>query len=76
MDGEAAHSSAVSTVETFEPGDCAIVEGCVGGPGSRKLLRFTGVFQNLGTEDLVLGSPEGNPRFKYGRSSAVNRDFA
>src|SRR5262245_12150847 len=39
----------------FEPGDCAIPEGAVGGPGYRRLLRFDTVLMNRGDGDLVVG---------------------
>jgi hypothetical protein len=46
----------------FSPGSCAIAEGCVGGPGWRRLLQFTATVQNLGAEaaaieDVGPGSP-------------------
>lgn len=41
----------------FEPGDCAIVEGCVGGPGMRRLLRFDTWTPNSGNADMHLGDP-------------------
>jgi len=34
---------------------CAIAEGCVGGPGWRRLLQFTATMHNLGDEDVFLG---------------------
>lgn len=42
----------------FEDDDCAIVEGCVDGPGWRRLLRFATWTPNTGTADLYLGPPE------------------
>jgi hypothetical protein len=39
----------------FDPGDCAIAEGAVGGPGYRRLLRFDTVVMNRGDGDLVVG---------------------
>lgn len=47
--------------QTFEETDCAVVEGCVAGPGLRRLLRFTTSTPNLGTGDLYLGRPEEHP---------------
>ena len=41
----------------FDPTDCAIQEGTVGGPGYRRLLRFDTVIINAGGGDLVVGSP-------------------
>jgi hypothetical protein len=65
VDGKAAQDSAQVSVENFAADDCAVVEGCVVGPGQHKLLRFDGVIQNLGDSDFVLGSPENNPLFVY-----------
>jgi hypothetical protein len=53
---------------------CLIERGCVGGPGRRRLLRFSTTVANVGEADLLLGSPEdtvaptvntctGEPRF-------------
>ena len=39
----------------FEPTDCAIAEGVVGGSGYRRLLRFDTVVMNRGGGDLVVG---------------------
>lgn len=50
---------------SFAPDDCAIVEGCVGGSGLRKLMRFDVAIRNVGHADLVLGSPVGNPDFEF-----------
>jgi hypothetical protein len=65
VDGNAAQKTAQVSVETFAADDCAVVEGCVAGPGQHKLLRFDGVINNLGDSDFVLGSPENNPLFVY-----------
>lgn len=46
--------SPIVTAETFAADDCAVVEGCTIA-GSRKLLRFDTVSENVGTADLVLG---------------------
>ena len=43
------------TDDSFSGSDCEIVEGCVGGPGTRRLLRFDTVTENVGTADLDLG---------------------
>ncbi len=34
---------------------CAIAEGCIGGPGWRRLLQFTATMHNRGDEDAVIG---------------------
>lgn len=39
----------------FAPDSCAVAEGCVGGPGMRRLLRFSAVTPNLGDKDLAFG---------------------
>lgn len=49
----------------FEEGDCAIYEGCVDGPGMRRLLRFATTTPNTGTADLHFGDPDENPIFEY-----------
>jgi len=41
----------------FDPSDCAISEGTVGGSGYRRLLRFDTVIINAGGGDLRIGSP-------------------
>jgi hypothetical protein len=47
--------TAESTVREFTAQDCEVVEGCVGGTGPRRLLRFDTVTMNRGTADLVVG---------------------
>jgi hypothetical protein len=51
----------------FEPTDCAIAEGVVGGSGYRRLLRFDTVLMNRGGGDLVVGdrSDPNNPYAPY-----------
>ncbi len=39
----------------FPADSCAIAEGCVGGPGWRRLLQFTATMHNVGDQDIVLG---------------------
>lgn len=51
--------------ETFRSNDCAIVEGCVAGDGDRRLLRFSTRTPNLGTSDLAIGPPAGNPHLVW-----------
>lgn len=53
---------------TFEANACELdpVENCVGGPGLRTLLRFAVETPNVGTADMVLGTPSAeNPQFEY-----------
>jgi hypothetical protein len=45
---------------TFDPNSCAIVEGCVGGPGVRRLLRFGVSTANVGNVDFLMGDPREN----------------
>ncbi|MFO0631773.1 MAG: lysyl oxidase family protein [Nannocystaceae bacterium] len=40
---------------------CLLYEGCVGGTGTRTILRFDLVTPNLGSRDLVLGVAANNP---------------
>jgi hypothetical protein len=39
---------------------CVFIEGCVGGVGARRLLRFSVVTANIGDRDLVMGRPQQN----------------
>src|SRR5205085_1389597 len=43
--------------DVFPADDCAVVEGCIGGPGRRLLLRFDTVTTNRGTADVFVGAP-------------------
>lgn len=43
-----------------DPDDCYIDEGCVGGPGLRKVLRFGTKVGNQGNADLAIGYPGGD----------------
>jgi hypothetical protein len=45
----------------FPEDDCAVVEGCIGAPGWRTLLRFDVAVANVGRGDLKLGSPGEKP---------------
>ena len=49
----------------FAPAHCAVMEGCLGGTGARKLLRFSTVTYNQGS-DIILGVPgEFGPIWEY-----------
>ncbi|HYV30136.1 MAG TPA: lysyl oxidase family protein, partial [Candidatus Binatia bacterium] len=48
----------------FASTNCEVVEGCAIA-GTRRLLRFDIQTRNIGTADLVLGDPAGNPLFVY-----------
>jgi hypothetical protein len=50
--------------ETFAADSCEIQEACVDAPGTRRLLSFAALFWNVGTADLVLGDPAGNPAYE------------
>ncbi|MCA9516197.1 MAG: hypothetical protein KC635_14740, partial [Myxococcales bacterium] len=51
---------------TVSEGDCLIHEGCVGGAGDRKVIRFATTIANIGSEDLVLGHPgDGGPHWHF-----------
>jgi hypothetical protein len=54
---------------SFLAGDCEVVEGCVGGPGARRLLRFDTATANVGTADLIVGMPppaeQSDERFEW-----------
>lgn len=55
-------SSSVTIENAFFPSDdCAVVEGCVGAPGTRTLLRFSVASINYGDADLYVGSPADHP---------------
>ena len=46
--------------QAFGASDCEVVEGCVGGSGSRQLLEFDTVVENIGAADLALGIVPGS----------------
>ncbi|MEO5581243.1 MAG: lysyl oxidase family protein [Saprospiraceae bacterium] len=72
IDSARLKSSAVVKNAVFKTNDCALVEGCVGGTGKRKLLRFDVATPNIGTADLVLGDPSSSSLFLY---SACHRHY-
>lgn len=52
------------------PAACGVQLGCVGGPGERRLLRFTTSTKNIGTGSFVLGRPVDYPRdFRWSECS-------
>ena len=65
IDRDAAVNSWNLSQQSFLATDCEVVEGCVFAPGERTLLRFDAGIENLGSTDLILGSPQGNPLFEY-----------
>ncbi|HSP98299.1 MAG TPA: lysyl oxidase family protein [Candidatus Dormibacteraeota bacterium] len=65
VDQEALRSSVLIENKVFRGDECAIAEGCVGGTGRRRLLRFTTITPNLGRGDLVLGDPSRNSNYEW-----------
>eukprot|EP00051_Salpingoeca_urceolata_P010824 m.133056 g.133056 ORF g.133056 m.133056 type:complete len:218 (-) comp16872_c0_seq2:146-799(-) len=51
--------------QTFSSGSCAVREGCVGGPGRRKLLKFDVGIRNEGTSDHKEGNPSSGRQFEW-----------
>lgn len=50
---------------TFAPDACAIVEGCVGAPGERRLLRFSTTFENRGGSPAIIPGPDTAPELYH-----------
>jgi hypothetical protein len=65
IDGDVLRQSIRFSSERIRPNDCAAVEGCVTGTGRRRLMRFSVFTPNIGTADMVLGDPDGNPLFEF-----------
>ena len=77
LDTELLASSVKYDLQLFDPSDplsCELqpADLCVGGPGVRKLLRFSVFAINQGTADLVVGTPDpavllpdGTPKWVY-----------
>jgi len=61
----------------FNPGDCELVEGSVGGTGYRRILRFDIVLINGGDGDLLVGSPTdpSNPYASWFEYSPCHRHY-
>ncbi|XXX80093.1 lysyl oxidase family protein [Sorangium sp. So ce134] len=51
--------------EAFPADSCAIVEGCVGGAGDRRLMRFSTETPNVGEADMILGDPTQVDGFEF-----------
>ena len=50
--------------QNYASNACEVIEGCaIAGP--RRVLRFDTETRNIGTADLVIGNPQGNPLFEY-----------
>jgi hypothetical protein len=43
------------------PDSCLLIEGCVGGTGTRTIMRFDTFTPNIGSADLALGVPANEP---------------
>ncbi|HKO93574.1 MAG TPA: lysyl oxidase family protein, partial [Polyangiaceae bacterium] len=65
VDAETARASMFFSFQDFPPGSCALEEGCVDGPGRRRLLSFATETANIGGSDIVLGNPETTPGFEF-----------
>jgi hypothetical protein len=65
VNGDVAQASLGVGFEAFAAGSCALQEGCVNGPGVRRLLSFSTQTANVGGSDIVLGDPETTPGFEF-----------
>jgi hypothetical protein len=65
IDEDDLRASTVIDTRTFAPTDCAVVEGCITQTGTRRLLRFDTATANVGTADLVVGSPMAGVCFQF-----------
>jgi hypothetical protein len=65
IDVDDLRASTVISTRTFGLTDCAVVEGCIAQPGTRRLLRFDTATANVGTADLVVGSPVASACFQF-----------
>jgi hypothetical protein len=45
----------------FDAESCPVLDGCLGGIGQRRLLRFDTITPNLGDADFFVGNPTDNP---------------
>jgi len=65
VDLDALATTWTTGIQYFDPNSCEIHEGCVGGPGYRKLLVFEVKTANISQNDLVMGDPNGNPLYEF-----------
>jgi hypothetical protein len=65
VSADVARNSLQLVSETFAADSCALDEGCIDGPGTRRLLRFATQTANVGGSDIVLGDPSGTPGFEF-----------
>ena len=61
VDTPALERSMFVDVRTFAPDACEITEGCIGGPGTRRLLRFATSIANFGGAPAIVPSPDDAP---------------
>lgn len=61
---DAASANPQVVFKTFTSASCEVAEGCAQ-PGLRTLLRFNAETRNIGSADLVMGDPAGNPLFYF-----------
>lgn len=65
LDEDDLRTSIVVDTRAFAATDCAVVEGCIAQTGTRRLLRFDTATANVGTADLVVGSPTTGACFQF-----------
>lgn len=65
VDVDALRASTIVSTRDFASTDCAVVEGCIDAPGTRRLLRFTTATANVGTGDLTVGDPATGACFQW-----------
>jgi hypothetical protein len=51
--------------QMFGENSCEIAEACITGPGKRRLLKFEGRIENVGTGPLNPGPEEDNPLYEF-----------
>jgi hypothetical protein len=54
-------ASIVIQDRNFDAESCPVLDGCLGGIGQRRLLRFDTITPNLGDADFFVGNPTDNP---------------
>lgn len=65
IDGDVLARSLSVEGKAFAADTCEMVEGCVDGPGLRRLLRFSVSIANLGAGPLIIPGPEVAPELYY-----------
>lgn len=65
-------ASVVIQNRNFDAESCPVLDGCLGGVGQRRLLRFDTITPNLGDADFFVGNPTDNPeRFELSECSGT-----